>query len=153
MSSHEALKGVVRHLRAQLGDGATDLELLTRYAQRRDEAAFTALVRRHGGVVLGVARRQLADFHQAEDVFQATFLALARSAARLGRDISLVNWLYTVALRQARKARLSMARRTSLEQARIPPTTPPVDPLAEISARELVSLIDAEVVRLPAKSP
>jgi RNA polymerase sigma factor (sigma-70 family) len=149
MSSGEKLRGVVRHLRDQLGEAPADVELLARYAQRRDEAAFAALVRRHGGLVFGVACRQLADRQQAEDVFQATFLALARSAPRLGRQASLANWLYTVALRQARKARYRAARRAAREQALGPRSVPPADPLAEISGRELVGLIDEELARLP----
>jgi RNA polymerase sigma factor (sigma-70 family) len=150
MSTGESLTGLVRQLQAHLGDGLADLELLARYAQRGDEAAFAALVRRHGGLVLGVARRLLADRQQAEDVFQATFLALARSAARLGRPASLANWLYTVALRQARKARLREARRSARERGRVRRPSPPSDPLEEISGRELLAVIDEEMGRLPA---
>ena len=91
MRSGEVLDGVVRQLRRQLGDAPTDCELLARFADLRDEGAFEALVRRHGGLVFGVARRQLGDPQSAEDVFQATFLALARQARRLGRPVSLVN--------------------------------------------------------------
>ena len=108
MTSTTALTGVIRQLQP-LGDAA-DGELLARYAQRQDEAAFAAVVRRYGGLVLGVARRQLADGHRAEDVFQATFLALARAAGQLDSQRSLANWLYTVALRNARKARVRAAR-------------------------------------------
>jgi RNA polymerase sigma factor (sigma-70 family) len=144
----EPLKGVVHNLRAHLGEAPTDLELLGRYAREHDQAAFAALVRRHGSLVLAVARRQLADLQQAEDVFQATFLALARSGTRLRKRTSLVNWLYTVAFRQARKARLRQARRAAREKAIAPPS-PPVDPLAEISGRELMGLIDDEVAALP----
>jgi RNA polymerase sigma factor (sigma-70 family) len=149
MSSGEILKGVVQHLREHLGEAPTDLELLAQYTQRRDEAAFAALVRRHGGLVLGVARRQLPDIHQADDVFQATFLALARSATKLRRDTSLANWLYTVALRQARKARLRAARRAAQEHALTPRAVPTADPLAAMSGRELLALIDEELARLP----
>jgi RNA polymerase sigma factor (sigma-70 family) len=149
MASGEILKSMVQHFRTQFGDAPTDLELLSRYARQHDEAAFATLVRRHGGLVFGVAHRQLADRQQAEDVFQATFLALARSAPRLGRQASLANWLYTVALRQARKARRRAAQRTALEKSRLPPSAPPADPLAEMSGRELVSLIDDELSRLP----
>ena len=61
------------------GDGA----LLARFAAHRDEGVFATLVHRHGPMVLGVCRRLVGDAHEAEDVFQATFLVLARQAGRL----------------------------------------------------------------------
>src|SRR5438876_335652 len=135
MRSGEVLDSVVQHLRRQLGDAPSDGELLEQFAGSRDEVAFAALVRRYGGLVFGVARRQLGDRQSAEDVFQATFLALARQAPRLGRPVSLVNWLYTVALRQARKTRLAAMRR-SARHNRLTPKPASPDPLAEISGRE-----------------
>src|SRR5437660_9445837 len=144
MRSTDVLAGVVDHLRRRCGDPVPDGELLARFAGLRDEAAFAELVRRHGGLVLGVARRQLGDCQRAEDVFQATFLALARQAPRLGRPESLVNWLYTVALRQAHKTRLAAVRHYARRDHVIPPSAPP-DPLAEVSGRELVAVIDAEL--------
>src|SRR5262245_61875322 len=135
MSADPILTRVLRHLRTQASKTNSDVELLSRYARLGDEAAFTVLVRRYGGLVFGVAHRQLGDPHQAEDVFQATFLALARSADRLGRSTPLANWLYTVALRQARKARVQAARRAERERAAARPA-PATDPLEEISARE-----------------
>ena len=81
-----------------------DEELLTRFARDRDEPAFTALVRRHGPMVLGVCRRTLGDPHAAEDAFQATFLQLARKAGSLRRGV-LAGWLYTTARRSALRAR------------------------------------------------
>jgi RNA polymerase sigma factor (sigma-70 family) len=149
MRSTADLTGVIRHLRAPTGDGPGDPELLDRYTHGHDQAAFATLVRRYGPLVLGVARRQLADVHRAEDVFQATFLALARSAARLGGRPVLANWLYVVALRQARKARAQVARCEALELAAPPRPSSGGDPLAEITARELVQAIDDELTRLP----
>jgi RNA polymerase sigma factor (sigma-70 family) len=143
--------GVIHYLRAQAGGALTDGELLARYVQGRDEAAFTAVVQRYGGLVLGVARRHLADPQQAEDVFQATFLALARSAASLSRQAPVAGWLYTVALRQARKARVRDARRRDCEADGARPPTPPADPLAEVSGRELLRAVDEELGRLPEK--
>jgi len=115
MTSDANLTGVLRQLRSRAGDAAPDGELLARYAARHDQDAFAAVVHRYGGLVLGVARRQLADAAQADDVYQATFLALARSAERVGTATPLANWLYTVARRQARKARARAFRRAEAE--------------------------------------
>ena len=51
-----------------------DKELLRRFVGQHDEAAFAAIIRRHGPMVLRVALRTLQSEHDAEDVFQATFL-------------------------------------------------------------------------------
>jgi RNA polymerase sigma factor (sigma-70 family) len=149
MRSTADLTGVMRHLRVPAGDGPNDPELLDRYARGSDQEAFAALVRRYGPLVLGVARRQVADRHRAEDVFQATFLGLARSAAKLGGRPVLANWLYTVALRHARKTRARAARREAIELAAPPRLQGAGDPLAEITGRELVRVIDDELARLP----
>jgi len=61
-------------------ESLSDRDYLTRFVRTRDEAAFTALVYRHGPMVLRVCRVILGDFHAAEAAFQATFLVLARKA-------------------------------------------------------------------------
>ena len=81
--------------------GMTDRELIERFNARRDEtgdAAFTALVSRHGPMVQDICWRLLGDQHHAEDAFQAVFLVLARKARSLGDPDLLANWLYGVAL-------------------------------------------------------
>jgi DNA-directed RNA polymerase specialized sigma24 family protein len=81
----EQLRTVLGHIRRIVGvhaaGGLTDRQLLDRFAAQGDEAAFAALVQRHGPLVWGVCWRALHHTQDAEDVFQATFLVLARKAA------------------------------------------------------------------------
>src|SRR6266481_5086274 len=95
----------------QDGPGLTDGQLLERFITRRNEAAFAALVRRHGPVVWGVCRRVLRSHHDAEDAFQATFLVLASKAASIASPGLLANWLYGVAHRTALQAKSANTRR------------------------------------------
>jgi RNA polymerase sigma factor (sigma-70 family) len=102
---------ILRHLRRQLGAPLSDADLLRAYAERRDEGAFRALVKRHGPMILGVCRRRLGDVHAADDAFQATFLALARHARKVHRPDTLATWLFKVAFRICGRARASAIRR------------------------------------------
>ena len=81
------------------------------------EAAFAALVARHGPMVLELCRQLMGDLHHAEDAFQAVFLVLARKAATIRDPDLLANWLYGVALRTARYAKFQLDQRRVKEQA------------------------------------
>ncbi len=82
--------------------GLTDRELLRRFlAGETAEAAFEALVNRHGPMVRAVCRSMLGDPHEADDAFQATFLVLARRAGSIRRGDAVGSWLYGVAHRVA----------------------------------------------------
>src|SRR4051794_11162536 len=98
---------VLRHLRALAAghdDATPDDQLLRRFAATQDGASFAALLHRHGPMVLGVCRRRLRREQDAEDVFQATFLVLARKAGSIRRGQSLASWLHGVARRLASDA-------------------------------------------------
>src|SRR5580698_8361362 len=82
----------------------SDADLLDRFLRTADEAAFAGIVRRHGLMVLSVCRRRLRRDADAEDAFQAVFLALAKSASSIGRRDSLPGWLYRVAYLVSLKA-------------------------------------------------
>jgi RNA polymerase sigma factor (sigma-70 family) len=97
----------------------SDAQLLERYTsgdRASAEAAFTALVERHGPMVLGVCRRLLADSHLAEDAFQATFLILAKRAHSVRNQDLLSGWLHRVARRVATRLRSANIRRKVREQ-------------------------------------
>jgi RNA polymerase sigma factor (sigma-70 family) len=129
--------------------GLSDRELLRRFVVEGDEAALEAVVRRHGPLVRGVCRRMLRNLHDAEDVFQATFLVLTRKAAVIPWQESVGTWLYEVAYRLALQARARSWQR--LRRERRPTAPPPPDPLAEVSLREAQAVLDEELSRLPAK--
>ena len=99
--------------------GLTDQQLLERFNARRDpvgEAAFAALVTRHGPMVLDICHKVVGDLHLAEDAFQAVFLVLARKTRSISNPDLLSNWLYGVALRTARKAKARLARQRKHEE-------------------------------------
>lgn len=94
------------------GDG----KLLERFRLQRDELAFATLVQRHGPMVLGIAERILGQSELLDDVFQATFLVLARRGRQMETWPSVAGWLVQVARRTALQARAKAARRTRHEQ-------------------------------------
>jgi RNA polymerase sigma factor (sigma-70 family) len=140
---------VLRHLRRRLEIATPDGDLLRAYAEDHSEAAFRALVERHGPMVLGLCRRRLGDAHAAEDAFQATFLVLARAAGSVRRPDAVAAWLYGAAERITRKARAADRRRQRLDArgARTLHRTP--DPAAALTGRELLDVLDEELHRLP----
>jgi RNA polymerase sigma factor (sigma-70 family) len=99
--------------------GLSDRELLERFLHHgpeSGEAAFTALVERHGPMVLRVCNQALRDPHAAEDAFQATFLVLARKARSIRQRDSVESWLFGVASRAAARIRMMEARRQRYER-------------------------------------
>jgi RNA polymerase sigma factor (sigma-70 family) len=131
-------------------DALSDRELLKRFAQRHEEAAFAALMRRHGPMVLSVCRRVLHYSQDAEDACQATFLVMIEKADRLCRPELLGNWLYGVAYRTALHARQRAARRSEREREAVAMSSDSVSQ-PEIEVSELRRVLDEELHRLPEK--
>jgi RNA polymerase sigma factor (sigma-70 family) len=125
---------------------SSDGQLLDRFLQNRDEAAFAALVQRHGQMVLSVCRNLLQDFHDAEDAFQATFLVLALKAKNIRKRASVGSWLYGVACRIAARARSRAGRRREHSQELIDMAAP--ESSQEVDA-ELRKVLCEEIDRLP----
>src|SRR5438309_4527587 len=142
------MREVVRRLgQMTLVAGAlSDAELLGRYISRRDEAAFAALVRRHGPMVLGVCRRILRHPHDADDAFQATFLVLVRKAQAIVPRERVGAWLYGVAYRTSMKAKAMNLRRRAKQKPLedVPGPAVPAD-------AEWLALLDREINRLAEK--
>jgi RNA polymerase sigma factor (sigma-70 family) len=142
---------MIRHLRSvtlrQVSGGPDDAQLLGRFLSERDEAAFEALVRRHGPMVFGVCRRVLGQRHDAEDAFQATFLVLACKAATVRDRAAVGSWLFAVAYRTAWRARAQAARRLARErEAAVPEAR-----TDNHDHDDLAPLLDLELSRLPEK--
>ncbi len=139
--------------------GLSDRQLIERFVSGGDspaaEAAFAALVARHGPMVLGVCQQLLGDRHEAEDAFQAVFLVLARRARSVRDPDLLSHWLYGVALRTARKARSRLSRLRRGEEDRAvnrPEACSAVAADQALIERERAEALHAEIDRLPASS-
>jgi cobalt-zinc-cadmium efflux system membrane fusion protein len=139
------LRGIIA---SRTNEGVSDAELLERFVGRRDESAFEVLVRRYGGLVFNVCARLLRRAEDTEDVFQATFLALACKAGAIRRGESLGSWLYKVAYRGALRVRSGIARKREcmLTGLDLPSMQAGNDP-----GPDLRSVLDAEINDLPEK--
>jgi len=94
---------------------STDSSLLRDYIAG-SEAAFTELVRRHVDLVYAAALRMVVDAHFAEDITQATFVALSTNARDLVGRSSISGWLHRTACNLAAKVVRTEMRRRAREQ-------------------------------------
>ena len=136
--------------------GMSDRQLLDRFTAQRDaaaEAAFSALVKRHGPMVLGVCTELVGDRHHAEDAFQAVFLILAKKARSIRDPDVLGNWLYGVSVRTCRqtKARLALRHKNEEAVSMLNATSGEAVPSVEQAflARQQAEVLHDEIERLP----
>jgi RNA polymerase sigma factor (sigma-70 family) len=138
-----------RLVRQQAGGEASDLQLLDRFLQSKDEAAFEVLVWRHGPMIHSLCLRMLHHAQDAEDVLQATFLTLVRKARSIHKRQWLGSWLHKVAFRIALRVRSQAARR--------PHSSETVEDVATVASdtdgewAELRPILDEAIQRLPEK--
>jgi RNA polymerase sigma-70 factor (ECF subfamily) len=128
-------------------EGPSDRELLERFTRGRDEEAFATLVHRYGPLVLGVCRRILGNWEDAQDAFQVTFLVLASKADTLKEPEALAPWLYGVAYRTAVKARGRTARQRACERQAADML--PAVPDQPDDGRQVFEVLDEELNLLP----
>jgi RNA polymerase sigma factor (sigma-70 family) len=147
----DKLGAVLRHIHKMAGTDVTreltDRELVERFTVRREEAAFDAIVQRHGRLVWNVCRHLLNHQQDAEDAMQATFLVLARRAGAIRKPEALASWLHGVARRIALTARRQRARRWALEVMGMQKSSSEVS--SEAVWHDLQAVLDEEIQRLP----
>ncbi|HYH68709.1 MAG TPA: sigma-70 family RNA polymerase sigma factor, partial [Urbifossiella sp.] len=141
-------RGLVRRV-GPAPDPSADADLVGRFARTADAAAFTALVRRHGPMVLAACRRLLPGA-DADDAFQAVFLVLLRKAAAVRPAGAVGAWLHGVAVRTAQKVRVAAARRRRREMTSLAnPVTPEAYAPGSVEHAELRGILDEELAKLP----
>jgi RNA polymerase sigma-70 factor (ECF subfamily) len=128
---------------------ASDRELINAFVRERNQAAFAALLKRHGPPVLGVCRRILGNVQDAEDAFQGTFIVLAQKAGSIGRPDLLGSWLHGVASRTALMARRAASRRAAAEERMMRTLLRRTG--SKPSTAELKSVLDEYIAGLPEK--
>ena len=132
---------LLRFLFAAAPEGVPDADLLRRFTATRDESAFELLVRRHADLVWNVCCGVLRHDADAEDAFQATFLALARRADAI-RTPCAAGWLQRVAVHAALKQKAKSAR---FRHAEVP------EQIEAVAAHdsELAAVVHEELAKLP----
>jgi RNA polymerase sigma factor (sigma-70 family) len=129
-------------IREAIRDSRSDADLLARIPD--DQAAFAELVARHGPMVWGVCRHLLGEA-DAEDAFQATFLALFRSTVR--DAAALAAWLHGAAVRVCLTARREAGRRRARERAAAAPEAIPAHKPDDWA--DTMAAVHQEVAALP----
>jgi RNA polymerase sigma factor (sigma-70 family) len=147
----KALNGVLQQVRllaaVQIDRACSDPELLERFVEQNDQAAFTVLVERHGPMVFGVCQRALRHTQDAEDACQATFLVFARKAGSIRKAAALGSWLHGIACRICANLKRQQVRQRQRERHSTALATQP-----DVGAAhwpEVQAALDEEVQKLP----
>ncbi len=142
--SIEALQRFLRRL-CEEAVPSEDAALLNRFVAANDREAFELLIARHGPMVLGTARRLVDNSHDAEDVFQAVFLSLARGAKTIRQGRTLAAWLHKTTCRIAARVRKNRLAGSGGS----PEPCAESDPATRLAWQEVRQALDEELQRLP----
>jgi RNA polymerase sigma factor (sigma-70 family) len=124
-------------------------------ARGGDQAAFTAIMRRHKGWLYQFICRYVADRDDAYDVLQESFVAAWGAMTRFDPERPFEAWLRRIALNKCRdRARRSAVRRTALRLFGLGVSenfdgymTPAADSTARVD--QAVRRLEAAIARLP----
>lgn len=120
---------------------AEDADLVTRL-RRRDPAAFDAVYARYHARIWSFLLRLSGRRHLAEDLFQDTWLAVARHASDVAPDTDLTAWIFTVARNRWRSHR----RWSILDFSRLAELAHEPEDHAPSPDREAAARADAEAL-------
>ncbi|MHC4729189.1 MAG: sigma-70 family RNA polymerase sigma factor [Planctomycetota bacterium] len=128
----------------------SDVELVRRFLERKDETAFRRIVERYAAAVLRTTHAITGDAQAAEDATQETFLAASRRLRRFDRSRSLRAWLLGIAVKRASKLVRGRVRseRREKEVAMAPKPEEP-RPSDEAQRRETEELLEQALDELP----
>jgi len=93
--------------------------LFASYVQDGSESAFRQIVDRYGDLVYNAAYRRLRDHQLAEDAAQATFIILAKKAAKIRKTTMLGGWFWRTATNVARNIERERVARAKRERETI----------------------------------
>lgn len=146
---------MMKQLHPRLGDNTRtdpDEMVISRYLSEGSEADFATLLQRHGPMVWGVCRNLLLHEADAEDAFQAVFLALLQSMKRIRQKSNPGAWLHGAAVRICHTSRTQKLQRQRKET-----TAAQNRPEARLEARndavwqEQALQVHQSIAELPAK--
>jgi RNA polymerase sigma-70 factor (ECF subfamily) len=123
--------------------------------RRGEAAAFDALYARYRARVLGFLLRLSGRRDVAEDLFQETWVKLARHAPRLAEDTDLAAWLFRVArnawVSHRRWSMLDVSRLVALQEDVVAPART-IGGEERADAARAVARLEAAIASLPAAS-
>jgi RNA polymerase sigma factor (sigma-70 family) len=127
----------------------SDIQLLREWTRLGSEEAFATVVRRHVNLVFSSALRQVGSRELAEEITQAVFFELAKSARALRQDSVVAAWLFEVTRRKAIDLLRREARRKERERLAVEEATSMNS--QDASWREIAPMLDEAMAKLATK--